>query len=194
MANASVTSTDTQGGRFAAQNLVGQVIDDRYAIRELIARGGTSVIYRAQDVQLRRTVALKVIMTPRTTMLPLDEDRIRRLKREGLIDVFLSTGIRGGKSAAANLGLAYCTGDIVVIGDIDTSFDRNAIAEIARPFADPRIGAVCGNLLGVRYGEAALPRRWLSRLEGRDDIARLADDFAVQFTGGRLDPYDYPAC
>ena len=79
-----MTSTDTQGGRFAAQNLVGQMIDNRYAIRELIARGGTSVIYRAQDIQLQRTVALKVIMTPRTTMLPLDEDRIRRLKREGL--------------------------------------------------------------------------------------------------------------
>ncbi|WP_228644010.1 ADP-ribosylglycohydrolase family protein [Microtetraspora sp. AC03309] len=55
-------------------------------------------------------------------------------------------------------------------------------------------GAVCGNILGARYGEAALPRRWSSRVEGGDAIIRLADDFTTAFTGGRLPSDAYPGC
>jgi biofilm PGA synthesis N-glycosyltransferase PgaC len=73
----------------------------------------------------------------------------RHLKAEGLVDVFVSTGLRGGKSAAANLGLSFCTGDLVVVGDVDTSFDRYAIERILEPFGDPLVGCVSGNI-GVR--------------------------------------------
>jgi len=73
----------------------------------------------------------------------------RRLKARGLIDVFISTGLRGGKAAAQNLGLTYCKGDIIVVSDVDTSLDRDAIARLLEPFADPLVGAVSGNL-GVR--------------------------------------------
>ncbi|GAA0844076.1 hypothetical protein GCM10009525_60330 [Streptosporangium amethystogenes subsp. fukuiense] len=44
-------------------------------------------------------------------------------------------------------------------------------------------GALCGNLLGALHGEAALPAGWLTRLEGRDAITELADDFAAWSTG-----------
>ncbi|WP_329428950.1 ADP-ribosylglycohydrolase family protein [Streptosporangium sp. NBC_01495] len=44
-------------------------------------------------------------------------------------------------------------------------------------------GAVCGNLLGTLHGEAALPAGWLARLEGRDAITELADDFAARSAG-----------
>jgi poly-beta-1,6-N-acetyl-D-glucosamine synthase len=68
------------------------------------------------------------------------------LQREGLIDKVLRLADRGGKSAAVNLGLSSCTGDIVVISDIDTTFDRSAFAEMMGYFADPRVGAVSGNI------------------------------------------------
>ncbi|MFI5844343.1 ADP-ribosylglycohydrolase family protein [Catenuloplanes sp. NPDC051500] len=38
-------------------------------------------------------------------------------------------------------------------------------------------GAICGNLLGARYGEEALPADWVARLEGLDTIGAIADDF-----------------
>lgn len=79
----------------------------------------------------------------------------RRLRAEGLIDIFISTGLRGGKSAAANLGLSYCTGDIVMIADIDTSFDRDAVERIVEPFLDPAVGGVCGNI-AVRNHRASI--------------------------------------
>ncbi|WP_158879659.1 ADP-ribosylglycohydrolase family protein [Amycolatopsis anabasis] len=42
-------------------------------------------------------------------------------------------------------------------------------------------GAVCGNIVGARYGEAALEPRWLERLELRDVITRLAEDALAEF-------------
>ncbi|MFD0660415.1 ADP-ribosylglycohydrolase family protein [Thermocatellispora tengchongensis] len=53
-------------------------------------------------------------------------------------------------------------------------------------------GAVCGNLLGARHGEQALPSRWLSALEGRDTIAELAGDLAAHIAGAPLDRAKYP--
>ncbi|MDR7278539.1 ADP-ribosylglycohydrolase family protein [Catenuloplanes atrovinosus] len=37
-------------------------------------------------------------------------------------------------------------------------------------------GAICGNLLGARHGEEALPAAWVARLEGLDTIGEIADD------------------
>jgi cellulose synthase/poly-beta-1,6-N-acetylglucosamine synthase-like glycosyltransferase len=79
----------------------------------------------------------------------------QQLKAEGLIDVFVATGLRGGKSAAANLGFNYCTGDVVVIADIDTSFDRDALERIVAPLQDPAVGAVSGNI-AVRNSDVSV--------------------------------------
>jgi len=81
------------------------------------------------------------------------------LKRDGLVDIFVYRGMRSGKSAATNLGLSYCTGDVVIILDIDTSFDRDAIERIVEPLADPRVGAVSGNI-AVRNPAASVIARF----------------------------------
>jgi poly-beta-1,6-N-acetyl-D-glucosamine synthase len=83
----------------------------------------------------------------------------QRLREEGLIDVFLTSGRRGGKVAAINLGLTQCTGEIVMNVDIDTSFDRDAIERMLEPFADPDVGAVSGNI-AVRNHDASIVSRF----------------------------------
>ena len=61
------------------------------------------------------------------------------LRSEGLVNEVIRLRYRGGKSAAVNLGLGSCTGDVIVIADIDTSFDRDALAVVLGYFAaDPR--------------------------------------------------------
>ncbi len=81
-----------------------------------------------------------------------------RLLREGLIHQFLSTGLRGGKASALNLGFGHCTRPFVISADIDTTFDRDAFHRVIQPLTDPRVGAVAGNL-GVRNA-------WTSVLAG----------------------------
>lgn len=120
-----------------------------------------------EGAALRRTVLGLHEQTRRVNQIVIVDDGstddmaavARRLRAEGLIDVFLKTGLRGGKSAAANLGLASCSGDIVIIADIDTSFDRDALERIIEPFAVPAVGAVSGNI-GVRNTERSVLARF----------------------------------
>ncbi len=73
-------------------------------------------------------------------------EQAQALKQEGIIDRYVSSGVRGGKASALNLGSFYCSHDIIVSMDVDTSLDRDAIEKIILPFSDEHVGAVAGNL------------------------------------------------
>jgi len=53
----------------------------------------------------------------------------------------------GGKASAINFGLAYSTGEIIVIVDADTIIGRDSLAHLAMVFSsDKNIAAVAGNV------------------------------------------------
>jgi cellulose synthase/poly-beta-1,6-N-acetylglucosamine synthase-like glycosyltransferase len=54
---------------------------------------------------------------------------------------------RRGKPAVLNEVLPCVRGEIVVLGDARQSFDRGALRALVQPFADPRVGAVGGELV-----------------------------------------------
>jgi cellulose synthase/poly-beta-1,6-N-acetylglucosamine synthase-like glycosyltransferase/peptidoglycan/xylan/chitin deacetylase (PgdA/CDA1 family) len=69
-----------------------------------------------------------------------------------------------GKPAALNNGLAAATGEIVVSIDADTIVEPNAISLLVRHFANPKVGAVAGNVK-VRNRD-----RWLTRWQALEYI------------------------
>ncbi len=78
-----------------------------------------------------------------------DDTRLigRDLESRGLIDLFISNDVRGGKASGANIALRYASGKYIVHFDADCSFDRDAIEKSLLPFYyDERIAAVGGNL------------------------------------------------
>jgi cellulose synthase/poly-beta-1,6-N-acetylglucosamine synthase-like glycosyltransferase len=81
--------------------------------------------------------------------------KLNDLLRSGLIHKAHGTELRSGKSAAVNLAERLSSGDILINVDCDCSFDRHALRQIVRPFADPRIGAVSGNIF-LRNATASL--------------------------------------
>jgi peptidoglycan-N-acetylglucosamine deacetylase len=94
------------------------------------------------------------------------------------VRVQLLTLENGGKACALNRALALAKGEIIIALDADTQFEANTIANLARWFADPAIGAVAGNAKvgnqhnlvtrwqGVEYVTAQnLERRALSRFD-----------------------------
>lgn len=99
-------------------------------------------------------------------------DVARALQHEGKIDTLLRLEHRSGKSAGVNLALSACHGDIVIIADVDTTFDRDAFAEMLAYFADPSVGGVSGNI-GVRNLSASL----MTRVQGIE--------YAIGFSLGR---------
>jgi cellulose synthase/poly-beta-1,6-N-acetylglucosamine synthase-like glycosyltransferase len=82
-------------------------------------------------------------------------EKLRSLQSRGLIKEAHCTQMRGGKSAGVNLAVGRTTGDIIVNVDCDCTFDRNALNKIIEPFADPKVGAVAGNII-VRNPKASL--------------------------------------
>jgi cellulose synthase/poly-beta-1,6-N-acetylglucosamine synthase-like glycosyltransferase len=82
-------------------------------------------------------------------------EELRKLRAEGLVDDVLTTSPRCGKPSACNLAFGRSRGDIIVNADVDCTFDRDAIASVVAPLADPKVGAVSGNI-GVRDAEASL--------------------------------------
>jgi cellulose synthase/poly-beta-1,6-N-acetylglucosamine synthase-like glycosyltransferase len=66
----------------------------------------------------------------------------------------------GGKASALNVALRHATAPIVVGVDADTQLPTDALKELAVWFAEPRIGAVAGNVqVGNRKG---IVTRWQS--------------------------------
>ncbi len=71
----------------------------------------------------------------------------RDLEKRGLIDLFISQDVRGGKASGANVALTYAKGKYIVHFDADCSFDRDAVEQCLIPFyTDEKIAAVGGDL------------------------------------------------
>ena len=97
---------------------------------------------------------------------------------KGLI-TYVRTTARSGKPAALNYAFKFATGEIIIHFDGDIAVDRDAIAEAVKPFKDPRVGAVSGNikarndrktlatrLQAAEYGMTiAVGRRWLALVD-----------------------------
>jgi peptidoglycan/xylan/chitin deacetylase (PgdA/CDA1 family)/spore germination protein YaaH/GT2 family glycosyltransferase len=63
-----------------------------------------------------------------------------------------------GKAAAINRGIAQARGELLIGLDADTLFAPDTVSRLVRPFADPRVGAVAGN---IQVGNRTNPlTRW----------------------------------
>lgn len=91
---------------------------------------------------------------------------------------------RAGKSAALNRGVAAATGDVLVFTDANALFAPDALARLAAPFGDPRVGLVSGQgLYGAAGGDDARAvsngyvryEAWLKRGEGALGFLASAD-------------------
>ncbi len=52
----------------------------------------------------------------------------------------------GGKATALNHGLLFARGEIIVIVDADSQITKNTLVELVKPFRDPSVAAVAGNI------------------------------------------------
>jgi peptidoglycan-N-acetylglucosamine deacetylase len=69
-----------------------------------------------------------------------------------------------GKPSALNHGLAEASGEIIISIDGDTIVDPEAIPRLVRHFADPKVGAVAGNVKVMNRN------RWLTRWQALEYI------------------------
>lgn len=67
---------------------------------------------------------------------------VRGYENQGVLS--LHEPPRRGKTAALNRAVAMSTTDIVIFSDANNLFEINALREMVKHFADPRVGGVCG--------------------------------------------------
>lgn len=72
----------------------------------------------------------------------------------------LQEGKRNGKASAINFAKSHAEGEILLIADANSIYDRNAIREITPYFEDPKVGAVSGRYTVLNKDET------LARSEG----------------------------
>ncbi len=90
------------------------------------------------------------------------DEIVRRYAGKG---VKLSTGSRAGKAGVLARLLSIATGDVLVLTDANTEFERDAIRRIVQPLRDPSVGLVCGRLVLHTQGGAPLAEGAYWRLE-----------------------------
>ena len=78
---------------------------------------------------------------------------------EDIVASFAERGVRlhrvrerGGKTQAQNEAVRLANGQFFVFSDANSMYDKQALKNLLRPFADARIGCVCGEL---RYANPA---------------------------------------
>jgi cellulose synthase/poly-beta-1,6-N-acetylglucosamine synthase-like glycosyltransferase/peptidoglycan/xylan/chitin deacetylase (PgdA/CDA1 family) len=95
------------------------------------------------------------------------QDRTAELVRQGFgrdPRVRLLTQPNHGKPSALNHGLSEATGEIIVSIDADTIVDAEAVPRMVRHFADPKVGAVAGNVKVINR------QRWITRWQALEYI------------------------
>jgi len=107
---------------------------------------------------------------PRLEVIVVDDgskDRTAELVRDNFgrdPRVRLITQGNHGKPSALNHGLAEASGEIIVSIDADTIVDPDAVPRLVRHFADPKVGAVAGNVKVMNRN------RWITRWQALEYI------------------------
>jgi cellulose synthase/poly-beta-1,6-N-acetylglucosamine synthase-like glycosyltransferase len=74
------------------------------------------------------------------------DDTATLVERMRLPNVRVIRVPNGGKANALNTGIALAKHDLIVTVDGDTIFEPESIRMLVQPFADPKVGAVAGNV------------------------------------------------
>ena len=126
--------------------------------------------YNEESVVVETVRAALVSRYPKLEVLVVDDgslDRTAELVRQNFgrdPRVHLLTQANRGKPAALNHGLSVATGDVIVSIDADTIVDPEAVPRMVRHFADPKVGAVAGNVKVINRD------RWITRWQALEYI------------------------
>lgn len=108
--------------------------------------------------------------------------------------VALAKNATGAPEEAESLGGGWIAEEAVAIGLfaalVAKDFEHGVLLAVNHGGDSDSTGSIAGNILGLIHGEAAIPARWLERLEQGDLIGEVAHDLWLHFGDGAPDRAD----
>ncbi len=106
--------------------------------------------YAEEDVIEARVANLRALDYPRDRLEVIvacdgSPDATAERARNAGADLVLELA-RGGKIRAQDAGVEQAFGDIVAFSDANVTWERDALRRLVAPFAQPRVGYVCGEV------------------------------------------------
>jgi cellulose synthase/poly-beta-1,6-N-acetylglucosamine synthase-like glycosyltransferase len=96
----------------------------------------------------------------------------------------------GGKATALNHGLLFATGEIIVIVDADSQVSKNTLVELVKPFRNPEVAAVAGNIKVLNRSNLLTKCQALEYIASINIYRRALDVFgSVTVVPGALGAY-----
>lgn len=171
-----------QPGTPQPQALIGTVVDGRYEVRSMLAKGGMATVYVATDLRLDRTIALKV-MHPH---LAHDQAFVSRFQREARSAARLSHGHvvavydQGSDDGLVYLAMEYVPGR--TLRDVMRSYGP-LTPEQALVFLDPVLEALAAAHAAGFVHRDIKPENVLISNDGRVKVADFGLARAVEPDG-----------
>lgn len=117
-------------------------------------------------------------------------------KEDGQIKLFKTEG--GGKSSAQNKAIPYAKGEIIVLTDANTLFNKDAVKNLIKNFADEKVGCVSGKLILMNENNVIAESQgfyWkyeilLRRLESKIGIFHTASGQILAFRKRLFRPFE----
>ena len=134
----------------AKDNSLKQFIDDWPSVSMIISAYNEDKVI---DEKLQNTEGLEYPSSKFESIVVSDasEDNTDKIVREwagrNKNIRLLRQNDRGGKTAGLNRGVAAATGEIIVFSDANAMYEKNALVELVKYFANPDIGYVMGAAL-----------------------------------------------
>jgi glycosyltransferase involved in cell wall biosynthesis len=106
--------------------------------------------YTEEEVIGPRVANLRALDYPRERLELIvacdgSPDLTAQRAREAGADLVLELP-RGGKIRAQDAGVERASGELVAFSDANVTWERDALKRLVAPFADPRVGYVCGHV------------------------------------------------
>jgi serine/threonine protein kinase len=174
-----------------SESLVGSIVDTRYELRRLIARGGMGLVFEAHHKFTRRTVALKVLHDE----LRAHEEAHQRLLREALA---LTTVRHPGFVEVLDAGICNTFGPYVVLEMLEGRTLEGILAARGRLSIDDAVQVgrqVCeavayANARGVIHRDIKPSNVFVARTEVGREAIKIIDLGVAAVAEGKLSAQD----
>lgn len=118
----------------------------------------TSITKMIESLEKQTVIVDEVIFIDDGSHTMEGYDYLQQLKHQSLKIIVHRFERNKGKKAALMWGIKHANGELLLLSDSDSELDPRAVEELKKPFDDPKVGTVCGQIRVRNYNHSFLTK------------------------------------